>query len=549
MTQHESVDQPARLSRTVFGEHTMKVTIKNYRCFDQTRPVEVEFRKGIIAFVGVNNSGKSTILKFFYELRKLWEKASELSSYKTPGDSNQVINIGYADSIDPKSIFCNRNEKGIEVSICLTHSDLVISSSIRFINRIVFCAERSNPNNWVTKFYDNNDSEVKLSELQRQFQGHHPNNDVDFSAASTALNILLNCIYIGTQRLPTGQNGGRSYDLQYGKDFVNLWDSWKNGYNVDQRKIISDAKKDIKSILNLDQLEISGSLNKENLIVEMDGQSLALTEIGDGIGQCIITLGTVAIKKPSFLLIDEPEISLHASLQLDFITSLFSYTEHGLIFTTHSIGLARAAASNSIKTVHFDKVTGHRDVRYFEEMDNLQLFLGELNYSTYRDLGFEKILLVEGPTDIKVFQQFLRKYKIEHKVAILHGGGSSIFRKGVKSELEEIKRISNNNLFIIIDSEQKSEEADADEKRKDFKAICDEMNIHCHLTKRRATENYFTAVAIKKVVGQHAQALSPFDDPKKIEWTKNDNWRIAKEMQLEDLRNTDIGEFIEQNLK
>lgn len=522
----------------------MKVKIKNYRCFDHATPVEVEFRKGTVAIIGINNSGKSTILKFFYELRKLWEKAAELTTTVTLANISKPINIGYPDGIDPQSIFCSKNQHEIEISICIKHSELVHSDAKRFVSKIIFRAERYNPNNWLPKFLDVDDSEIQTRTAQRIV-----NNDdlFDFNPAATALRILASCIYLGTLRLPTGQNGGRCYDLQYGKDFIGLWDNWKNGTNVKQRNTISEVKRDIKSILNLNQLEISGSTNKQDLIVELEDQSLALTELGDGIGQCIITLATVAMKKPSFLLIDEPEVSLHASLQLNFIASLFSYTEHGVIFTTHSVGLARSAA-DLIKTVHLEKQTGQRNVKDFEALTNLTEFLGELNYSAYRDLGFEKILLVEGPSEIKVYQQFLRKYKLEHKIAILHGGGSALFRNDVESEIEEIKRISNNNLYVIIDSERTSENCVGDKNHNDFKRVCERMSIHCHLTERRATENYFTDSSIKNVIGEEYSALKPFEEFNR-RWSKNLNWKIAKSMQLEDIQITDIGRFIEQHLR
>jgi ABC-type glutathione transport system ATPase component len=35
---------------------------------------------------------------------------------------------------------------------------------------------------------------------------------------------------------------------------------------------------------------------------------------------------------------------LHASLQLDFLQTLARYTDYGVVFATHSMGLARTAA-------------------------------------------------------------------------------------------------------------------------------------------------------------------------------------------------------------
>ena len=44
---------------------TVKLTIKNYRCFTDDQPCIIEFCSGFTSFVGPNNSGKSTLLGCF----------------------------------------------------------------------------------------------------------------------------------------------------------------------------------------------------------------------------------------------------------------------------------------------------------------------------------------------------------------------------------------------------------------------------------------------------------------------------------------------------
>ena len=51
---------------------SIEIILKNYRCFSDSRPARITLRKGIIGFVGVNNAGKSSLLKFFYEFRELF---------------------------------------------------------------------------------------------------------------------------------------------------------------------------------------------------------------------------------------------------------------------------------------------------------------------------------------------------------------------------------------------------------------------------------------------------------------------------------------------
>jgi predicted ATPase len=49
----------------------VEVTVSNYRCFSD-KPVRFALKKGLQAFVGVNNSGKSSLLRLFYELRNIF---------------------------------------------------------------------------------------------------------------------------------------------------------------------------------------------------------------------------------------------------------------------------------------------------------------------------------------------------------------------------------------------------------------------------------------------------------------------------------------------
>jgi AAA15 family ATPase/GTPase len=49
------------------------ITIKNYRCFHESDPLRIRIQPGFTALLGANNSGKSALLRFFYEFRNLFE--------------------------------------------------------------------------------------------------------------------------------------------------------------------------------------------------------------------------------------------------------------------------------------------------------------------------------------------------------------------------------------------------------------------------------------------------------------------------------------------
>ena len=266
---------------------------------------------------------------------------------------------------------------------------------------------------------------------------------------------LSKIIYIGSFRNAINIGGNQNYyDMTIGQQFISLWDEYKSG---DSKTAINTSLKlthDIKTIFGFTSLEINASKDNQTLHIIVDDKPYRLEEVGSGLAQFILILANIAIKQPSWILIDEPELNLHPSLQIDFLTTLASYATEGIVFSTHNIGLARSSAE-TIYSFRIDE-KGQNEVRDFETISRLSEFLGQLSYSGYKDIGFGKVLLVEGSSEVKTIQQFLRKYGKDHKIVLLSLGGSDLIKASSSYELEEIKRITTGNISALIDSELES---------------------------------------------------------------------------------------------
>jgi len=189
-----------------------------------------------------------------------------------------------------------------------------------------------------------------------------------------------------------------------------------------------------------------------------------------------------------------------------------------------------------------------REVRDFAGTKDLAAFLGELSFNAYQDLGFETVLLVEGPKDVTCLQQLLRQYQKEHQVVLLHLGGGSTINAGCAAQLEEITRISP-KVRALVDSErtQAGEALAAD--RQSFVDVCSKLNVRCHVLERRAIENYLPEHAIRTVKNSDKyRALGPYELLRSVDpaWGKEENWRIARLMTKDDLKDTDLGKFLEE---
>ncbi|MFZ3385482.1 MAG: AAA family ATPase [Candidatus Methanoperedens sp.] len=538
----------------------IEITIKNYRCFPDSKQAKILLGKGFTSFVGVNNSGKSSLLKFFYEFRSLFK------SLTLPHISNGVFiaalnpdtppTFDIAPSIsDIEEIFCNLNNRDIEIEI----RDLEATRDNPLIpNRIDFTIIRGTNRfsvklylkNGPVKFIKNTMLNLKGSILREKTTHIHEDGSTimtpkaDISGVFQIFQALSETLYIGPFRNAINVVAEVNYyDIQIGKNFIQNWRTWKTGNLRKQNEAIIRLTDSIKHIFDYDVLEINPSEDVNNIKVFINGKSYKLSELGSGLTQFILVLANAAIKRPSYILIDEPELNLHPSLQLDFLTTLGSYASEGVLFATHSIGLARASAE---KIYSVRKVTdGESEIFDLEDTPRFSELLGELSFSGYRELGSDKVLLVEGTTDVKTIQQFLRLLKIDHKILVLPMGGNSLINDSSEEELAEITRISE-NIFALIDSERATSEAQLDSKRAAFVQICAKIGIRCHVLDRRASENYFSDGAIKKIKGNKYRALEPYEKLNEISpsWSKAENWKIAREMTLDDLNTTDLGKFL-----
>ena len=531
----------------------MDFTIKNYRCFPDSRPARLTVRPGFTAFVGTNNAGKSSLLRFFYEFRGL---------FRTLSNPNILVRLfrGESSSFNPATsmrdladLFCDSNGRDLTIELELFMHGVPGRGRVKLVitvhrPRNVFTTElfldgqQTNPSG-KGRITLSGDTLFEFPTGTLLIQS--PLFRVEFSQFINACEALAGALYIGPFRNAINVGTREDYfDIQVGQSFVQSWKAYKTGPSRSQNEAAWRLSEDIARVFEFDRLEINPSPDDQTLQVFVNGKSYVLNEIGSGLTQFVIVLANAAIKRPTYILIDEPELNLHPSLQIDFLTTLGSYAERGVIFSTHSMGLARASAERVYAVRRLGQ--SESEVAPLESLPRLSEFVGELGFSGYKELGFEQILLVEGPTEVRTMQQFLRFLKKEHQIVMVNLGGASLINGARELELHELKRISP-RITAIIDSERPAAGAQLDASRLAFQETCRTADILCYFLDRRATENYLSDNAIKKVKGPKYRALSEFE---KLEgpnpsWSKSESWRIAREMDINDLRGTDLLRHLE----
>jgi len=506
----------------------------------------------LTALVGPNNSGKSSVLKFFFEFRNL------LAQISSQGELTEILR-GHGRSFSPQGIsdfaelFSQENARPIEIEIDLSPADgdnpgpphLVLTHMVIEVMReqnIFRVRDVRTPTTPIQL-----DGGYQIGEAGgTQFLITAGGTRVAIvSPLLTAFQPVSSTLFIGAFRNAINIGGSQNFfDIQVGEQFLQAWKHFKTGVVKHQAEAAYRLTDNIRHIFGFDRLEINTTADNKTLQVFVNGRAFRLEELGSGLAQFILVLANAATRqpKPSYILLDEPELNLHPSLQLDFLTTVASYAAEGVLFSTHNIGLARSAHHiYALRRVR----EGVSEMRPLEALPRLAEFLGELSFSGYRELGCQRVLLVEGSTDITTFNQFLRLRGLDHQIACLHVGGSAMINGNRELELAEIQRVSP-QVSAVIDSERGAEGEELGAERRAFGETCAKLGIRCHILSRRAIENYFSERAIKNVKGEKYRALEPFEKLKDAEqpWAKAENWRIAREMTTDELTDTDLGQFL-----
>jgi 5S rRNA maturation endonuclease (ribonuclease M5) len=237
------------------------------------------------------------------------------------------------------------------------------------------------------------------------------------------------------------------------------------------------------------------------------------------------------------LLIEEPESHLHPEMQRKLLSFFRAHEAKQYFITTHSNVFLDNALVDRVLFTAFDT-----RVRVSDETSRASI-LDDLGYSVADNLVSDVIILVEGPTDVPVIEEFLSKLGLYQKydIRLWPLGGDIMDQVDLSVFAQRYK------VIALVDQDAKSSKV-----RRRFVDRCKEQNIDVTRLKRNSIENYFTMDAIRSVLGSQVKADIVTLDPaisvdKQLGISpKRNNRKIARAMSLSDFEGTDLADFLKR---
>ncbi|HEX2836586.1 MAG TPA: AAA family ATPase [Phycisphaerales bacterium] len=521
----------------------VRLILKNYRCFSSASPFDIVLAPGITAFVGPNNAGKTAAL---YALR---DSQSLFGEFVVP--STTVVLDDRTNTPQNERWYYHSNEEPLFIEA--TSANVVNES--HHVTRIAITYERSGVRS--AQVFANAVGELRGQHVVQNWAYRSPSLPhfvaVD-QVIAPAIYGLQSRVFIPSFRTPLTSANGTVLDFPVGQSLVTQWSEWKGGDSIQQTRAAAAIEEDIRRIFGFQSLSIATRTQNSGFRLVIDGKHLNLDEVGSGVAHVMMAMMAVALRRPNWVLVDEPETGMHPTLQIEYIAALRRYCVHGIVMATHSLGLARAVADRIYAITRSREATGTESsaIAPYGVRGTLQELLGAAGYAAYRQSGSNLIIWVEGPHDVLVLRRWYRLLGGERSPLILPlHGDNGINEKGSDAILQ-LKESLDAHVYAIIDSERDSQQAQPNQSRMLFKKSLETHGIPCHIVERRATESYFVDSAIKAAVGSGARALSTYErhpGKKYCGFSKADGVRIADAMRVSDIYDTDVGGFLSRLIR
>lgn len=518
-----------------------KIELKGWRSFDYDEGIILDNLKQINIIIGVNNSGKSNLSKYFLMLKEQLKPPEGRAI--TPDEFTEVrYRIDSSDSWAwlQNEIYCN-----LEVSSEIPkNAKWGIPKLLKEDHKINLIATHvvKNSNNFFELLYDDKDlshydsqahtgSSITIN-LEKPFKSSSKKIIKHEDLTICWAYFIESLVFIEPIRHHT-----RATVLDKHKEFQfdgyniimklkELTEKKKRAVWIEYKQFI---KKHLENLLNeqIESIEITDNqtihfdIFRGNEIISCD-----LSQVGTGVSQLFMLLSYLFLNKDSSLnvFIDEPEANLHIDSVIKLV-EIFEqeFQQHTFFITTHSSSLIDQVKDNW--SIHRFNRKGNSPtiVSPCSTIIDKHEILDSLGIKASQLLQSNIIIWVEGPSDriyIKKWISDLSTNELiegKHYSFLIYGGANinahTILREEDNEELIDVFKTSRYSI-IVCDSDYKTEFDAKNEKLKNRLQILlnrmgrleEEININNYIkfwiSEGREIENYIPKNLFIKILSK-----------------------------------------------
>lgn len=291
----------------------------------------------------------------------------------------------------------------------------------------------------------------------------------------------------------------------------------------EQRAEIREFESFLEEYLFKSKVTLIPKYDEDVLHIKLGNQrQYEIYNLGDGLQTIISILFPVFVrrKEAHLVFIEEPENHLHPAWQTLLLRALKTFEQHTFFFTTHS-----ATFINDESTAVFliNKKAASSIVSPTLLENQKVDIINQLGYKPSDLFQTNYILWVEGPSDKIYFDYWISTIDASLKeglhYSIMFFGGetykSFLMNEG-KFELSFVRKL-NQNFGIVLDSDRKKNGERYNPKKKEIIELFQKGGNFCWLTKYREIENYIPKTNFENSVEKYHKKETeivgdPFED-------------------------------------
>jgi energy-coupling factor transporter ATP-binding protein EcfA2 len=248
--------------------------------------------------------------------------------------------------------------------------------------------------------------------------------------------------------------------------------------------VLNSIQETVSTLLGV-KIDAFQSSSAGDSIAEMDVDEFVVEVNGSGVREALRLVLDYEFQRPEILLVEEPEIHLHPALETSMMSYLKKISENSQVFiTTHSTNFLDTA---DMRNTYLVTKNGSTNVQLLNLDDAEARIPQELGIRLSSLFMFDRLVLVEGPSDEAVLRQIANTLKVDFSqsnVGFVSMGGARNFAHYAADSVISILTKRRVQVFAVIDRDERDDE--------EIKRLEDGLGERLKLTvlSRREIENY-----------------------------------------------------------